>query len=337
MNPEENPELLSGSQRAAIFLMALGEDVAAIVMRDLDPKEVQKVGHAMARMKNVNRPMLEEVMNDFVGQIEKETSLGVGSSEYVRKVLVKALGQEKADTVIDKILLGGGTKGLEAMKWLDPRTIAEIIRMEHPQIIAIVLSYLEPEQASQVLLELPERGRHDIIMRIATMEGVQPAALKELDEVLERQFLGSQNLKSSSVGGLKQAAEILNFMDSSIEGSILEGIEQVDGELKERIQDLMFVFENLIEVDDRSMQVLLREISGELLVLALKGADEKIKEKFLKNMSKRAAEMLVDDMASKGPVKVSEVETAQKEILSIAKRLSDEGQIQLAGKGEDYV
>jgi flagellar motor switch protein FliG len=263
--------------------------------------------------------------------------LGVGSSEYIRKVLIKALGQDKADSVIDRILLGGGTKGLEALKWLDPRTIAEIIRMEHPQIISIVLSYLEPDQGALVLSELPERSRHDILMRIATMEGVQPAALKELDEILEKQFLGSQNVKSSQVGGLKQAAEILNFMDGSAEESIMEEIEAMDGDLKERIQDLMFVFDNLMEVDDRSMQVMLREVSSDLLVLALKGADMGMREKVYANMSKRAAEMLADDLEAKGPVKVSEVEGAQKEILAIAKRLSDEGQINLGGKGDDYI
>jgi flagellar motor switch protein FliG len=252
-------------------------------------------------------------------------------------VLVKALGEDKANSVIDRILMGGSTRGLEQLKWLDGRTIAEMIRLEHPQIIAIVLSYLDADQAAQVLEELPERIRHDIIMRIATMEGVQPAALQELDEIMERQFAGKQRLKSSSLGGPHAAASILNFLDSSAEGAIMNQIGDLDGELSQRIQDLMFVFDDLREVDDRGIQLLLREVTTDSLVVALKGADIGLRDKIVKNLSKRAGEMLLDDLEAKGPVRISEVETAQMEILAIAKRLADDGQLALGGAGEEYV
>jgi flagellar motor switch protein FliG len=212
-----------------------------------------------------------------------------------------------------------------------------MIRLEHPQIIAIVLAYLDSDQAAQVLNELPQRVRHDIVMRVATLEGIQPAALKELDQIMERQFSGKQRIKSSSIGGAQAAANILNYLDSGIESSIMEQIQDMDNDLSDRIQDLMFVFDDLAEVDDRGVQMLLREVNSETLVLALKGADESVKEKFFRNLSKRAAEMLADDLEAKGPVRVSEVETAQKEILAIAKRMSDEGQLALGGGGEAFI
>ncbi len=328
---------LSGAERAAVFLMSLGEDAAASVMKHLGPKEVQVLGQAMASVQNVTKDKVNSVMDDFVTTVTQQTSLGIGNTDYIRSVLVKALGEDKAGGIIDRILMGGNTRGLEQLKWLDGKTVAEMLRLEHPQIIAIVLAYLDSDHAAEVLAELPERNRHDILMRVATLGGIQPAALQELDEIMERQFSGKQRIKSSSIGGLQAAANILNYLDSSVESPLMEQVSEADAELSEKIQDLMFTFADLGDVDDRSIQALLREISSELLVLALKGADDTLKDKFLKNLSRRAAEMLQDDLDARGPVRVSEVEQAQKEILAVAKRMSDEGTISLGGGGDEYV
>lgn len=333
---ERRKTALSGAERAAVFLMSLGENEAAEVMKHLGPREVQQLGVAMSGLRNVNRNEVNAVLNDFVQTVEQQTSLGIGNTDYVRTVLVKALGEDKAGGIIDRILMGGNSRGLEQLKWLDPKTIAEMIRLEHPQIVAIVMAYLDPDQAAQVLGELPERLRHDILLRIATLEGIQPAALQELDEIMERQFSGKQRIKSSSIGGPQAAANILNFMESASEAALLEQIQEVDNALGERIQELMFVFDDLADVADRGIQVLLREITTATLVLALKGADQRVKDKFFGNMSKRAGEMLADDLESKGPVRLSEVEAAQKEILTVARRLADAGQITLSG-GEEFV
>ncbi len=329
---------LSGPERAAILLMALGEDVASAIMKHMGPKEVQRLGEAMASTTNVSRDQVEDVVSNFAETFGSQTALGVGAEDYLRKVLVGALGEDKAGGLIDRILLGRSSKGLEALKWMEPRSIAEIVRLEHPQIIAIVLSYLDADQAAEVLSLLPEAMRPDILMRIASLDGIQPSALQELDEILERQFSGtSGNLKSSSVGGTKTAANILNFMDTAIEGTILDRVKEVDNDMGQKIQDLMFVFDNLAEVDDRSIQALLREVSSETLIIALKGAEEAVKEKVLRNMSKRAAEMLRDDLEARGPVRVSEVDSAQKEILSIARRMAESGDISLGGGGDEFV
>jgi len=239
--------------------------------------------------------------------------------------------------MIDRILLGRNSKGLEQLKWMEARSVAEFVRLEHPQIIAIVLSYLESEQSAEVLGHFPERVRSDIMMRIASLDGIQPAALKELDEVMERQFSGKSNAQTSSIGGIKTAAEILNLVEGSIEADIMDQIKEVDADLGQQIQDKMFVFDNLNEVDDRGIQALLREVSTDNLLLALKAAEEQLKEKIFKNMSKRAAEMLKDDLEASGPVKLSEVEGAQKEIISIARRMSDAGEIMLGGGGDEMV
>ena len=334
----EAPKKLTGPERAAVLLMSLGEQDAAQVLRQLGPKEVQKVGLAMAGLAGVSKGQVTEVLSNFVTSVENETNFGVGTDEYIRKVMVDALGEDKAGSIIDRILMGRNSKGLEALKWMEPRAVAEIIRQEHPQIISIVLSYLDPDQAAAVLSQLPERARPDVLMRIASLDGIQPSALIELDEIMERQFTASTNLKSSTVGGTKQAAEILNFLESSMEGEILDSIKEIDSELGQTIEEHMFVFENLADLDDRSIQTLLREVSSDSLLLAMKGSDETMKEKFFKNMSKRAAEMLRDDLAAKGPVRLSEVEGAQKEILAIARRLSESGEIMLGGGGgEEFV
>jgi len=326
---------LNGTQRAAVLLLTLGEDNAAEVLKHMGPKEVQKVGSAMAGMRNVPREQVSRVLEDFSETFQEQTALGVGSEDYIRTVMVEALGEDKAKGVMDRILLGSSTKGLEALKWMDARAVAELIRLEHPQIQAIVLSYLDNDHAAEVIRFFPERTRHDVLLRIATLDGIQPSALQELDDILERQFQGNQNVQSSSVGGIKAAADILNFVDSSIEGEIMEAIKDADAELGQQIQDLMFVFDNLIDVDDRGIQALLREVSSETLILALKGADQAMKDKIFNNMSKRAAEMMRDDLENKGPVRLSEVEGAQKEILAIARRMSESGEIALGGKGAE--
>ncbi|MET0026054.1 MAG: flagellar motor switch protein FliG [Candidatus Thiodiazotropha sp.] len=335
----DTPEKLKirGVERSAILLLALGEKDAAEILRHMGPKEVQDVGLAMATLTNVSTDQMEAVMHEFVTTLETQTALGLGSDEYIRNMLTSALGEDKAGGVIDRILLGRNSKGLEQLKWMDPRAIAELIRLEHPQIIAIVLSFLESDQAAQVVSQFPERVRTDVIMRIATLDGIQPVALQELDEILEKQFSGASNVKSSSLGGVKTAAEILNMLDGAVESKLMEEISEVDADLSQELQDNMFVFENLVDVDDRGIQTLLREVSTEQLLLALRGADEVLKEKIFKNMSKRAAEMLKDDMEAAAPAKLSDVEASQKEILQVARRLSDAGEIMLGGGGDEFV
>lgn len=328
---------ISGSEKAGILLLTLGEEVAAEILRHMNPKEVQLVGSTMATMDDISRPMVEQVINNFLEMLESQTAFGIGTDNYIRGMLEKALG-DKAGNVIDRILMGSGSNGLESLKWMDSKSIAEIIRFEHPQIIAIVMSYLEADSAAQVLTHLPENTRSGILMRIATLDGVQPAAIKELDSIMEQYFTDNENVKSSMVGGEKTAADILNLIDSSIEASLMKELAADNEELAIKIQDLMFVFDNLRDIDDRGMQTMMREVSTDLLTLALKGVDDEFQQKFLKNMSSRAAEMLVEDMEAKGPVKLSEVEVAQKEILVIARGLEEAGEITLStGGGEEMV
>ena len=329
---------LSGIERTAVLLMTLGEQDAAEIMKLLNPKEVQKIGEAMATLGSIGRDTVDDVLSEFCDTVDEQTALGIGNEEYLRNVLVNALGEDKAGNIIDRILMGHDAKGLETLKWMEPRAVAELIRLEHPQIISIILSYLESDHAAEILAALPENMRTDVLIRVATLDGIQPSALHELDEMLEKQFSGnSDSLKSAGMGGLKTAANLLNFLDSSVENQVMESLKEVDEELGQNIQDLMFVFDNLVDVDDRGIQALLREISSENLIVALKGADEEVKEKIIKNMSKRAAEMLRDDLEAKGPVRLSEVEAAQKEILSIARRMSESGEISLGGGGDDFV
>ncbi len=337
MTNDATSQKLSGAEKAAVFLMSLGEDTAADVMKHLGPKEVQVLGTTMTSLKNIRKEQVESVVGDFVNAVGEQTALGIGNSDYIRSVLVKALGEDKAGNIIDRIMMGGNTRGLEQLKWLDGKTVAEMLRIEHPQIIAIVLSYLDADHAAEVLGALPERIRHDILMRVATLQGVQPAALQELDEIMERQFSGKKRLKSSSIGGVQAAANILNFLESAVENPLMEKINEKDAELSQRIQDLMFVFNDLVDIDDRGIQALLREVSSDVLVLALKGADEGLKDKMFRNLSRRAAEMLQDDLDARGPVRVSDVEQAQKEILTVAKRMADEGQLSLGGGGDEYI
>src|SRR3569833_983996 len=321
-----------GAERVAILLMAVGEKAASEIMKHLTPKEVQKVGSAMASINNVSTAQVESVVNDFVGMVSSQTSIGIGSEEYIRNVLMSALGEDKAGKQLDRIVTGT-TIGLEALKWMDPRAVAEVIRLEHPQIISIVLAYLDSDHAAQVLTLFPDKLRSDVLMRIASLEGVHPSALKELDEILERQFSGNNNVKSSSVGGSKAAANILNFMDASKGAHVMDTIKEVDPDLAQSFEDLMFVFDILIEVDDRGIQALLREVSSDSLILTKKGSDDILKEKIFKNMSKRAAEMLKEDLEAKGPVRLSEVEAAQKEILVFVRCLVVVGVFFFGGQG----
>ncbi|PAU87780.1 flagellar motor switch protein FliG [Pseudomonas sp. WN033] len=324
---------LSKLDKAAIFLLSLGESDAAAILKHMGPKEVQRVGSAMASMRTVQRDQVQQVMGDFIETVGEQTGLGVGSDNYIRKMLTQALGEDKANSLVDRILLGGNTSGLDSLKWMEPRAVADVIRYEHPQIQAIVVAYLDPDMAAEVVSYFDHKVRLDVLLRVAALNTVQPSALKELNEILEKQFAGNSNTTRATMGGVKRTADIMNFLESSTESQLIEAIRELDEDLSARIEDLMFVFDNLADVDDRGIQALLREVSSEVLIVALKGADEPVKEKIFRNMSKRASELLQDDLEAKGPVRISEVEAAQKEILTIARRMADAGEIVLGGKG----
>jgi flagellar motor switch protein FliG len=325
----------AGLMNSAILLLSVGEDEAAQVLKYLGPKEVQKIGSAMAKLTGVTRDRIEEVLGEFHEQAEKQTTIGMDADGYIRSVLTRALGDDKASYLLDRILQGGDASGIESLKWMDPASVAELIRNEHPQIVASILVHLERDQASDVLGHLPERVRHDVVLRIATLDGIQPTALRELNDVLAKLLSGGEHLKKKALGGVRAAAEILNFMNTSQETAVMESVKSYDAELAQKILDEMFVFENLLDVDDRGIQALLREVQSESLIVALKGAPETLREKIFKNMSQRAAEMLKDDLEAKGPVRVSEVEREQKEILKIVRRMAEEGTIMIGGKGGD--
>ena len=313
----------------------VSEEGATEVFKHLGPREVQKLGMAMSNLKSVTREKVESVLSAFRLRAEEKSPLGLNSGEYLRKVLTNALGDDKAGNLIERILHGGDTSGIEGLKWMDSATVAELIKNEHPQIIATILVHLDREQASEVLGHFVERLRSDVILRIATMEGVQPAALRELNDVLTKLLSGGDKIKKSAMGGVRAAAEILNFLGAANETTVIAAVRDHDPDLAQKIQDEMFVFDNLNELDDRSIQLLLREVQSESLIIALKGTTPELREKVFKNMSQRAAEMLRDDLEAKGPVRLSEVEAEQKEILKIVRKLADEGQIVLGGKGEE--
>jgi flagellar motor switch protein FliG len=325
------------ANRAAVLLMTLGEKDAANVLRFMGPKEVQRVGTAMSSIDNVSRKDVELVLDDFLDNFGTQTGLGLGTEDYIRNMLVQALGEEKAAGILDRILVDGSTSGIDSLKWMDPRSVANAIQNEHPQIQAVVLSYLDPDRSASILVNFPEKVRLDIIMRIASLRSVQPDALRELNTILEKQFSGKGVNPGTNLGGTKTAAEIMNNLESSIEAELMESIKEVDEDLGEQIQDLMFVFDNLKDVDDRGIQALLSEISSDLLILALKGADDELQGKIFGNMSKRAAELLRDDLEAKGPVRLSDVEGAQKEILATARKMAEAGEIQLGSGGDEMV
>jgi flagellar motor switch protein FliG len=324
-------------ERAAIFLMSVSSEDAAKLLKYLGPKEVHKLGIAMAALENIDKKTVNQIYSDFISEAENKTSIGLNKDEQIRKVFVSALGEDKANNVIDKILMGANTKGLDSLKWMDAKGIAEIIRNEHPQIQAIILSYLDPDHAAEVLMALDEKARIELIMRISMQESIQPSAIDELNSVMEKQVASIVMNQTKPIGGIKRAADILNFIGGDIENSILSSLKEKDETLANDIQELMFIFDNIKAIDDRGIQVLLREIKTDTLVIALKAVDEEIKEKIFKNMSKRAAELLKDDLEVKGPVRISEVEAAQKEILTVAKSLADQGKIMLGNKSEEMV
>ena len=329
---------LTGTQRSAILLMSLGEEHAANILRHMDPREVHKVGTAMSSLGKISSEQINEVLQEFIESLQGQNVTDVGKDEYVSKVLVQALGVEKAGNMINRVLEGRNIKGLETLKWMDPAAIAELVGDEHPQIISIVLSQLDGDLAASVLSQLEEDVRTDVLMRVARIEEVNPSALEELDHILASQFREMNNIKPPRVGGPDRVADILNYLDKKEESAITESIMALDEELGQEIKELMFVFDNLKDIDDRGIQALLREVSTDQLVIALKGADETISEKIFSNMSKRASEMLKDDMETKGPVKLSEVHAAQKEILVIAQRMAENGDLVIGGKGgEEYV
>jgi flagellar motor switch protein FliG len=324
-----------GLEKSAMLLLSLGEDAAAEVLKHLGPKEVQKLGHAMARIKSVPRDKIEQLVEEVEAYSIKGAGL-TADENMIRAMLTKALGDDKAANLIGRILQGGDTAGIESLKWMDAATVADLIKNEHPQIIATILVHLEFDHAGEILKLFTERLRNDVLLRIATLDGVQPVALRELNEAMMRMMAGaSASVKKAAMGGIRHAAEILNFVGQAAETSIVDNVREYDPDLAQKILDEMFVFENLMDVDDRGIQLLLREIQSDSLILALKGSSPELREKIFKNMSQRAAEMLKEDLESKGPVRLSEVEAEQKEIIKIARRLADEGQIQLGGKGAE--
>ncbi|MDU7589425.1 MAG: flagellar motor switch protein FliG, partial [Acidovorax sp.] len=324
-----------GLNDAAIMLMSLGEEEAAEVFKHLSPKEVQKLGETIARMRTVSREKVDEVLNRFTSDAAAQSLLVSDTSNYVRAVLKRSLGDDKAALLIDRILQGGDVSGIESLKWMDPLSVAELLRNEHPQIVAAILVHLDAEQSSDILMHLTERQRSEVMLRIATLEGIQPTALKDLNEVLFKVLAGGDKVRKSSLGGIKAAAEIINLLGSGMDAAVLESIRGYDMDLAQKIMDKMFVFDDIVKLDDRAIQTVLREVASETLVVALKGAQPEVRDKILSNMSSRAAEALREDLESRGPMRLSEVEAQQKEILKTVRRLADEGQIALASGGDD--
>ena len=330
---------MSGLEMASILLLSLSEEDAGNILSKLEPKQVQKLGRQMAVTLDPGHDQVSYVHRRFVDDIQKFTSIGVGSHDFVRNALVAALGEDKASNLVDQIILSSGSKGLDTLKWMDARQVASIIQHEHPQIQTIVLAYLEPDQSASILAQFPERVRLDLTMRIANLSEVQPAALQELNDIMEKQFAGQAGAQSAKMGGPKAAAEIMNYLDTSIESPLMDSLREHDEELAQQIHDLMFVFDNLMDVEDRGIQMLLREVPNDVLQRALKGADEHLREKVYRNMSKRAVEMLREELEAMGPVRVADVEAAQKEVLAIIRRMADAGEIVInsPGSGDQFI
>ncbi|MDP1693161.1 MAG: flagellar motor switch protein FliG [Burkholderiaceae bacterium] len=323
-----------GLEDAAILLMSLGEEEAAQVFRHLEPKQVQRLGETIAKMRSVPRDKVEGVLQKFSSVAAAQSILVPDTDEYVRSVLKKALGDDKANLLIDRILQGNDVSGIESLKWMDAASVAELLRNEHPQIVAAILVHLDHDQASTVLKSFPERQRNEVLVRIATLDGIQPSALKDLNEVMGRILAGGDRQRKASLGGVKTAAEIINLLGGAVETSVLDFIREADNELAQKIMDNMFTFDDLDQLDDKGIQALMKEVQSESLVVALKGASAGLRDKIFKNMSTRAAETLREDLESRGPVRLSEVESEQKEMLKIVRRLADEGQIVLSGGGD---
>ena len=327
---------LTGTQRAAVLMLLLGEQQAAEIIRYLNPKEVQSLGAAMVSVADLSQEAVNAVLDEFVATIKKQTNLGLGTSDYVEKVLKRALGEDKAASVINRIMPGQGSKGLDILEWMDARSIADMIRGEHPQVTAIILSLLENQVAADVLNYLPAESRSEIMQRVASLDTVQPSAMEELEAIMKKQFSNNSSSKSSSFGGVKAAARIMNLTKAELESSVMLGLNNLDPDLTQKIQDNMFTFDNLTGVENRGIQVLMRNVEPDQLMIALKGANDAVKDKFFGNMSERARSMFKDDMEAKGPTRIADVEDAQKKIMRIARKLSDSGDLVLGG-GEDFV
>ena len=334
-NANEVYQGLTGTQKCAILMMLIGEDEAAEIMANLSPKEVQVLGSAMYSVQGLGQDTVNLVLDEFLAIIKAQTSLGISGGSYIKNVLTKSLGDDKAQTVLGKITPSDSNKAIEILDWLDARSIADLIIDEHPQIVALIISYLEPTTASDVLNFMPEERQSDYIRRIATLETVQPEALKELDRVMQKVFSSNASLRASKVGGVQAAARIMNFCKQDMEGRIMKDILKADKALMQGIQDNMFVFETLLLSDDKSLQTLLRAVDDELIILALKGADDELRSKLFGCMSQRAAANIQDEMEVLGPLRLTEVQEAQKQIIAVARRMSDEGSIVLAGRGGD--
>lgn len=328
---------MSNIRRSAVLLLALDEETAAAVLRHLPSRDIQEVSQQMARMENISHEEMRQVLDDFQDEAEQYAALNLNSTEHIRAVLEKALGAERAATLLDDILDNNESdSGIDSLNLMEASTVAEMIREEHPQIIATILVHLERRQAAEVLELFEEKLRNDVVLRIATFSGVQPAALQELTEVLGK-MLDGQNLRRSKMGGVHTAAEILNLMNASLEDTVIQSVRTHSADLAQNIIDEMFLFENLLEMDDVSIRTLLKEIDTNTLRIALKGTPEALCEKFLGNMSTRAAQLLRDDMEDSGPVRLSQVESHQKEILQVVRRLADSGKIELHGGEDSYV
>ncbi|MEY3042738.1 MAG: Flagellar motor switch protein FliG [Pseudomonadota bacterium] len=329
-------EALSTTQRAAVLMLLLGEEQAASIIRYMDPKEVQALGAAMVSVGDISQEAVNAVLDDFIATFKKQTSLGLGTSDYVESVLRSALGEDKAASVLGRINPTSASKGLEILRWMDARAIAEMVQGEHPQVVAIILSVLENAVAADVLSFLPPEARPEIVERVARLETVQPAAMEELEAIMRKQFASRSSSASSSFGGVKAAAKIMNLTKVDMESVIMKGVENLDPDLAQAIQDNMLTFADLGSVDNRAIQTLLRSIEPDLLMVALKGADEIVRDKFMSNMSERARAVFLDDMEAKGPMRLSDVEDAQKKIMRQARKLSEAGELMLAA-GDDFV
>ena len=339
MSDELKKELaeITHVQRAAVLMLLLGEDLASNIISYLDPKEVQELGAAMVSVADMSQEAVNAVLDQFVDLLKRQTSLSLGTTEYVETVLKRALGPDKASSVLSRIMPNRASRGLEILQWMDARAIAEMIKTEHPQVTAIILSVLEAEVAADVLAYLPNDTRPEVIQRVASLDTIQPSAMEELESIMKKQFSNNASSSSSSFGGVKAAAKIMNFTKVELEGPILQGVGQIDEELALRIQDNMFSFENLAAVDNRGIQALMRAVEPDMLMTALKGAADVVKDKFLDNMSSRARGMFVDDMEAKGPLRMTEVEDAQKKVMRAARKLSEKGELILSAGGADFV
>lgn len=337
IDDETTLRLLSGTQKCAILMLLLGEDEAAEILKNLSPREVQQLGTAMYSVADVDQKTVNLVLDEFLSIIKAQTSIGLGADGYIRRMLIKALGEDKAGSILTRIMPSSSSKGIEILEWMDARSIAEMIEGEHPQIIGLIVAQLDYAVAADVLVLLPDDIQHEVLQRVATLDSVQPEAIEQLERVMQLQFQANTSLRASKIGGVKAAAKIMNFTQSATEQRIMKNLLKLDRGLMTSIQENMFVFENLIAVDDKNLGILMRNIEPEDLAIALKGADERLRDKIMGCMSARAAAAIIDEMEAKGPMRVTEVQEAQKRIIAIARKLSDAGTMVLAGRGDDYV